>query len=249
MRSNTKGCTYKVTYKGDKHPPYYIGSSYEEKVLNENYMGSPTSKKWADIVKQEMKDNPHLYTVTVLKITDTRLEATEFELELQKINNVVKNDDFWNEAFATVNGFFGRDVSGELHPRYGKPHTEESKIKMSEGRADISGENSHWFGKSGHSEESKKKISDNHSDVSGENNPMWGKDNSGVKNGMYGRHHTEETKKLMSKSKKGKGTGINNPNYGKQETKECPYCGLVGGKANMKRYHFDNCKNRPESLL
>ena len=25
----------------------------------------------------------------------------------------------------------------------------------------------------------------------------------------------------------------------------CPHCGLNGGKSNMVRYHFDNCKHRP----
>lgn len=28
----------------------------------------------------------------------------------------------------------------------------------------------------------------------------------------------------------------------------CPYCGLVGKGGNMKRYHFENCKNKKEIL-
>ena len=27
---------------------------------------------------------------------------------------------------------------------------------------------------------------------------------------------------------------------------ECPHCGLVGRGGNMKRYHFDNCKKKPD---
>ena len=26
----------------------------------------------------------------------------------------------------------------------------------------------------------------------------------------------------------------------------CPYCGLVGKGGNMKRYHFENCRNKKE---
>jgi len=27
---------------------------------------------------------------------------------------------------------------------------------------------------------------------------------------------------------------------------DCPQCGKIGGVANMKRYHFDNCKHKPQ---
>ncbi len=79
------------------------------------------------------------------------------------------------------------------------------------------------------SEESKKKMSDNHADFSGENHPMYDKRASelakennriaqlgkklseehkkkiskalnGKNHPMYGRHHSDETKKLMSKN-------------------------------------------------
>lgn len=43
---------------------------------------------------------------------------------------------------------------------------------------------------------------------------------SGEKNGMYGKHHTEEAKQKMSQSKKGKYSGSNNPMYGKHHTEE-----------------------------
>ncbi len=31
---------------------------------------------------------------------------------------------------------------------------------------------------------------------------------------------------------------------GKRKTITCPYCNLEGGISNMKRWHFDNCKNK-----
>lgn len=64
---------------------------------------------------------------------------------------------------------------------------------------------------------------------------------------------TEETKRKISEAKLGKP----NPNKGKplsedaknnmrkpKEKHICPYCNIVGGGGNMKRYHFDNCKQR-----
>ena len=41
----------------------------------------------------------------------------------------------------------------------------------------------------------------------------------GDKNGMYGRHHTEESKKLMSENRKGLATGDKNGMYGKSNDK------------------------------
>lgn len=50
---------------------------------------------------------------------------------------------------------------------------------------------------------------------------------------------TEEHKQLISDSLKGV----------KQEIAECPWCGSSGGIRAMKRWHFDNCKNRGVSQL
>lgn len=50
---------------------------------------------------------------------------------------------------------------------------------------------------------------------SGENHPMFGADKSGENNPFYGKKHTEESKRKMSESKKGKKiSGENNSMYG-----------------------------------
>ena len=51
------------------------------------------------------------------------------------------------------------------------------------------------------SEETRKKISENHADVSGENHPMYGR--TGENHPMYGKHHSEEARKKMSEAKSG----------------------------------------------
>ena len=84
-----------------------------------------------------------------------------------------------------------------------------------------------------HSEETKRKMS----------RPAWNKGQVGLK------FHSEETKRKMSKihSKL-----IKPPDHGhkvslgskghKKATVGCPHCGLIGGRGNMLRYHFSNCK-------
>jgi hypothetical protein len=47
-----------------------------------------------------------------------------------------------------------------------------------------------------------------------------------------GKKMSEEAKKNISNAKK----GIPKPKI------ECPHCGKIGGTPQMKRYHFDNCK-------
>ena len=41
-----------------------------------------------------------------------------------------------------------------------------------------------------------------------------------------------------------KGYKINRIKKGIQKIVKCPHCNLEGGTGNLKRYHFDNCKNK-----
>ena len=62
-----------------------------------------------------------------------------------------------------------------------------------------------------HMSEARKIYYENNPDArKGENNPMYGK--IGENNPNYGRKHTQETKDKISKARKGKYIGINNPN-------------------------------------
>lgn len=91
----------------------------------------------------------------------------------------------------------------------------------------------------------------------------------GDKNNMYGKNHSDETKKLISKNRKNKTAGKNNPFYGKthsEETKkiiietnrkrkgipkpkkECPHCQTLIAANLFNRYHNDNCKKSPRFL-
>jgi hypothetical protein len=142
----------------------------------------------------------------------------------------------------------------ESHPFYGQKHTEETLLAMS---ASHMGSRNSMYGLRGKdnpnygrtredlvainkqragrtlSEETKKKLSDGR---------------TGDKNWNYGKPRNPETLEKMSKAV----TGINNPRYGKPGTMlgktqpkvVCPHCKKDGGISNMKRFHFDLCKNK-----
>ena len=98
---------YLTTYKGDRLPPKYIGSTNEEKALSGNYFGSVTSLKWKDTFNEEVKNNKHLFSLEILSYHDTRNEAIDEECRLQKLNDVVKSGEYFNQSYATKNGYFG----------------------------------------------------------------------------------------------------------------------------------------------
>lgn len=115
-----KFVVYLTTYLGTMLPTKYIGSTTEEKILSGNYFGSIKSKRWKEIFKDELKNNKKLFGVEILSYHETRKEALEEELRLQVLYNVVKSSEYFNESLACPNGFFGRDVSGNLAPMFGK---------------------------------------------------------------------------------------------------------------------------------
>lgn len=124
-------CTYMTTYLGDKMPKFYIGSTSVKKILT-GYHGSVSSKKFKNIWKNELRTRPELFTTEIIGSYSTRKAALDAELSLQITLDVVKNRHFINEALACPNGFFGRSVSGEDHPRFNSSHSDETKLRLSE---------------------------------------------------------------------------------------------------------------------
>jgi len=128
--SNKQYCTYLTHYTGDKLPEWYIGSTSIEKILN-GYNGTVTSKRYKSIWIHERKNNPHLFKTRILKKFYRRKIALIHELKVQKLHQVVKNNNYINMSYAQKNGFFGRDVSGKNNPMYGKLHNIKSNIMNS----------------------------------------------------------------------------------------------------------------------
>jgi hypothetical protein len=101
-------------------PPFYIGSTSVENIINRNYRGSVKSKKYKKIWEQELKDNPSKFKTKIVYSYNDRQIILEKESKLQKCLNVVKSTLYINESFATKNGMFGRDVSNENNPMFGQ---------------------------------------------------------------------------------------------------------------------------------
>jgi len=123
-------CTYLTTYFGNKMPMFYIGSSSVDKV-NNGYHGSVSSKKFKSIWQEELKNNPQLFKTKIISLHQNDIESREKELQLQKLLNVVKSTFYVNESYARVNGFHGRDVKKENHPRWQTTNSTEHRNKIS----------------------------------------------------------------------------------------------------------------------
>jgi len=126
---------YLTMYCGDVDlPKWYIGSSYEQKVLR-GYNGSVKSKRYQTLCNSEQKTNKTVFRTRILSKHETRKEALTEELRLQRKHSVVKSEKYVNMTLATRNGFFGSDVSGKLNPNYGNKWSSEQRDKMSKQRS------------------------------------------------------------------------------------------------------------------
>ena len=122
-------CTYLTLYRGNKLPPFYIGSSSIKRVKN-GYHGSVQSRKYNNIWKAELKNNPNLFETVIISTHFTREDALNKEYKLQKQLNVVSSPLYINLSIAGINGFFGMSMLGKDSPSFGKKRSTEVKIKM-----------------------------------------------------------------------------------------------------------------------
>lgn len=198
-------CVYLISYKGNKLPPFYIGSTSVKKI-QDGYKGSVKSKAYAKMWKAEVAANPHLFKAMVVSLHKTRKEATVKEHTLQTKMGVVKSPLYVNMAVASKDGFFGMDVSGELNPNFGKKASVETKAKMLANRQLTDA------GRQKRAEVLRKIIQKRMATpgvreelsrkMSGANNPQYGK--TGEAHPHFGHKHTDDTKKRMSEALKGK---------------------------------------------
>jgi hypothetical protein len=179
-----KFIVYLTEYNGTLLPKFYIGSTTREKFLSGKYFGSVRSKKWSKIFSDEIKNNSDLFSIKCLSCHDDRKLALEEELRLQTLKDVVNSDEYFNESLASPDGFFGRDVSGENNPFFGKAHSDEFRSRQSESKK---GKETWMKGKT-HSAESKIKNSESH-----KGKPVW---NSGKKN-VYSEETLEKIRKAQ----------------------------------------------------
>lgn len=114
MSSSLIYCVYLTIYRGNKLPPFYIGSTSVDN-LNGGYRGSVSSKEFKELWKEEVKHHPELFKTHIVSTHKTRKDALVAEDIIQRKLNVVHNPLYTNKAYAS--GCFGA-VTGK-HPRLG----------------------------------------------------------------------------------------------------------------------------------
>jgi 5-methylcytosine-specific restriction endonuclease McrA/predicted DNA-binding protein YlxM (UPF0122 family) len=174
--------------------------------------------------------------------------AEKFGVSYQTISNKLKEYGIQSRTISEA-------LKGEKNGFYGKKHTENTKIKISEAN----------LGRH-HSEEAKRKISEV---LKGEKHPMYGKHHSKetkkkISETKSGKHLSEETKRKLSEVKKGKKhpnwKGCITPKNTKirsslemrlwkkavfeRDNFTCQKCGKKGG--DLHAHHINNFADFPE---
>lgn len=140
---------------------------------------------------------------------------------IHHIDEDKSNDDIFNLVCMTRsehNKWHGKQRKGTNNFHYGKSLSNEIKRKMSEARKGMK-----------QPENVRKKISESH---------------KGIK-------HSKETKKRLSEIRRGRKLSVQTKEKISKSNKgtkhlivKCPYCGNEGGITGMKRWHFENCKEK-----
>lgn len=86
---------YLISYRGNKLPPFYIGSS-SIKRIEKGYMGSVASKRYKALWKDELENNRNLFNINIVTIHETREDAYKNERKFQETLNVLKNPLYVN---------------------------------------------------------------------------------------------------------------------------------------------------------
>lgn len=255
MSSKRYHYVYRITNTLENKHYYGKRSTDNEPIkdLGIKYFSSSTDKEF----KRDQKHNPQNYKYKVIRLFESKNDAVNFEIKLQRKFNVSTNDRFYNKAIQTSsffdvtgttftnehkqkisqasagenNAMYG--MRGEKHPRFGLKHTEESKLRMSESAKGkiISDEARLNMSKAHlgrkHTEETKVKIS---IAKSGENHPFF--DIPKEQHPMFGKNHSDKAKRAISEK-----------NTGKVRIRvECPYCHRSFAKNMYVKYHGEKCK-------
>lgn len=112
-------CVYLTVYRGNKMPPFYIGSTNVDKHQS-GYCGSVKSKLYRSTWEQELRENRHLFHSHIISMHDTREEALKKEEQLHRYFLVHRNELYINQA--TAHGAFGM-----LGQKKGFQHSDETK--------------------------------------------------------------------------------------------------------------------------
>lgn len=228
---------YRITNtKLNKH--YYgVRSSNIEpsKDLGFKYFSSSSDTQFIE----DQMNNPQDYKYKIVSEFNSREEALELEIKLHTKFNVGINESFYNRAKQT----------SIFYDKTGIPLSSEHRAKMSKklkGRV-FSKETLERMrlGQLGNklSEETKAKIKKSQQDFDYRPSEAFKEYlrevNTGVK--VYHNPNTKENRRFKNIDEVPIGW-IKGESY--TPSTRCPHCNMIGNKAAMNRWHFDNCKKK-----
>lgn len=143
----------------------YIGQTlHPERRWNEHRYGK-YKKGW----HIDYQNNPDKYEYSII----------EYDVPEDKLD---EREIFWIKFFDSYNNGYNLTPGGDGMPK-GYKHSEETRKKISEHHADVSGEKNPFYGRH-HSEETLIKFR-------GENNPFYGKKHSEESRKKISEHHAD----------------------------------------------------------
>lgn len=256
--------TFKPTYlyikQHTKTGKLYFGKTTKNDV--EKYLGS--GNHW----RRHYNYHGREYVVTLWYcLFYDKEECNKFALMFSKQENIVQSKEWLNQIFETgldryQNGKSGYKHSEETKCKIGEKNKVSVKkyFESDEGKEQAKNHSIKRLGTKmsndfcKHQSESLKKSWNNGIRVfKEEHKDRLRTINIGRKcsperveqlsNNFKGKHHTEETKRMMSERAKTDGRVMPTTKGILYEIVTCPHCNLEGKGGAMKRYHFDNCKN------
>jgi len=122
-------------------PPFYIGHTSLKK-FEDGYRGSPTSKKYAAIFRNELHDNPSAFSTRIISEASNRKAAIIRERDIQIKLNVVNNPLYINQSIAHKKYRYGWKWDQQYRSKVIRSlknivHTDEWNEKISKSKSGI----------------------------------------------------------------------------------------------------------------
>lgn len=215
--------------------PFYVGISKHENRFVEHLNESRKNRKSYKCnkirkIKEETSKDP-----IIIKLFEnvTKEEAINLEREyIKKIGRYVLKEGPLTNLTSGGDG--------------GDTHTNNPKLKeiIKKQSLTVLGEKNPFYGKK-HSEETKKKISERTKAEMKKHPPRTQEQmqerNKKISITLTGRKYSKERCENMSKAQKGK---THRDKGKKKKIISCPFCFREGSISMMKRWHFNNCKEK-----
>lgn len=201
--------------------PFYIGKGKKKRYLRhlfETHENTENKKKWAYIQGLRNKNIEPLIEIVVDNLT----EQDAIKLEDTLIHQYGRKD-------LDPDGILTNICFGINPPRH--EWDDERRNKQSEIIKNITNERKHG----GKYEDGYNRLKDSQSRMIAEGTHNFvGKNNPNHARVANGTHHWQTTHSNEAR--------LANGTHPSQIILTCPHCNLSGSLANMKRWHFDNCK-------